>query len=652
MKSKSSLLIFLFLFLSQISYGIDTLKLSNSMSYADLKLYSQIFSNDSLNFSNANIQNTDSQFKSYHDSLTSINTISYWFKIIIQNKDTTPSSWIIGYGNSNEEILLYEKNGGSLFLKHKTGTLISAIYKDLFTGKDDLTEVKLKPGEIKCVYIKVTNKSDFAKNLFAHNLSNFKIYSNKYYTKSDYLGRIFNAIFYGAASIMFLYNLIIAISLKSKDYALYVIFSFLIIWFNIFSDGYAYESFLSNFPNNDRLIRIIILPILLSSYLLFTKVYLKSNKFTPLLNKIFPVFWVLLALTYAPGIFGYWSVSRTSMIIVTLCAMVFVFIASVSSYKQGFKPALYFILANTLLIISSILFTLNLTQIFTSDFLVRLIEYQFQFSTIIEIGIFSLGLANRIKVAEKENAIANQRAISALVDNEKLIREQNIMLEEKVKERTEKLLKSLKEVEVEKIKSEKLLLNILPAVVADELKEFGFATPQYFDQVTILFADFVNFSTYAANETPQILISKLNQMFHLFDEICERNGLEKIKTIGDCYMAVGGIPIENRSNAKDSIQAGLEMLDCLKSSGWDLRVGIHTGPVISGVIGKHKFAYDIWGDAVNIASRLQSASEPNRVNISQITYDLVKNQFKCTHRGKITSKNKVELEMYFVDSKE
>ena len=221
--------------------------------------------------------------------------------------------------------------------------------------------------------------------------------------------------------------------------------------------------------------------------------------------------------------------------------------------------------------------------------------------------------------------------------------------------------KTKKIIEAEKDKSDKLLLNILPFETAEELKEKGSATPKHYEMVTVLFTDFKGFTSIAEKLTPEFLVEELNYCFLEFDLIIDKYNLEKIKTIGDSYMCAGGIPVANTSNPIDAVLAGLEIqayMERLKvekqSKGldyWELRVGINTGKVIAGVVGKNKFAYDIWGDAVNVASRMESSGAPGKVNISGDTYELVKNYFTFEYRGKVKAKNKGEIDMYFVESK-
>ncbi len=215
------------------------------------------------------------------------------------------------------------------------------------------------------------------------------------------------------------------------------------------------------------------------------------------------------------------------------------------------------------------------------------------------------------------------------------------------------------EIDFERKRSDKLLLNILPEEIAEELKEKGSATAKQYETVSVLFTDFKGFTMVAEKLTPEELVKELDICFLAFDKIIDKHGLEKIKTIGDAYMCAGGIPVENTTNPVDIVKAGLEIkkfMENLKAEReakgedfWDLRIGIHTGSVVAGVVGKNKFAYDIWGDAVNTASRMESSGIPGKVNISGTTYSLVKDKFKCTYRGKVKAKNKGEIDMYLVE---
>lgn len=209
--------------------------------------------------------------------------------------------------------------------------------------------------------------------------------------------------------------------------------------------------------------------------------------------------------------------------------------------------------------------------------------------------------------------------------------------------------------------SDELLLNILPTEVAEELKQKGSAEPQMIDQVTVLFTDFKGFTQLSEKLSPKNLVGEINECFSEFDHIMEKYGVEKIKTIGDAYMAAGGLPTSNTTHALDVVSAALEIQHFMlkqrekkESEGklyFEIRIGVHSGPVVAGIVGVKKFAYDIWGDTVNTASRMESSGEVGQVNISGTTYEFVKNEFKCVHRGKVQAKGKGEIDMYFVDGK-
>ena len=214
-------------------------------------------------------------------------------------------------------------------------------------------------------------------------------------------------------------------------------------------------------------------------------------------------------------------------------------------------------------------------------------------------------------------------------------------------------------IKIGKKRSDELLLNILPEETAEELKQTGTAKAKKFEMVSVMFTDFKNFTQASELLSPEELVKEIDACFSAFDAIITKYGIEKIKTIGDAYMCASGLPVEKPTHAEDIIKAGLEMQAYIEKNKkekqaknqifFELRLGVHSGPVVAGVVGTKKFAYDIWGDAVNTASRMESSGEIGKVNISGSTYDLVKDKFNCTHRGKIQAKNKGEIDMYFVE---
>jgi class 3 adenylate cyclase len=213
-----------------------------------------------------------------------------------------------------------------------------------------------------------------------------------------------------------------------------------------------------------------------------------------------------------------------------------------------------------------------------------------------------------------------------------------------------------KKIAKEEKRSENLLLNILPAETARELKQNGRIEAVKFEEVTVLFSDFVQFTLEAEKVNPELLVKSIDYYFKGFDEIIQRHGLEKIKTIGDSYMCAGGLPVPDADHAKHVILAAREMITLVtdafhKNDGlnhFKIRIGVHTGPVVAGVVGIKKWQYDIWGDTVNIASRLEGNSLPGRVNLSESTYQKIKDEFPCEFRGEINVKNHESVKMYFL----
>lgn len=242
-------------------------------------------------------------------------------------------------------------------------------------------------------------------------------------------------------------------------------------------------------------------------------------------------------------------------------------------------------------------------------------------------------------------------AILLRIRTRRLFMERQQRLEQLIAERTEEL-------QHEKEKSDNLLSNMLPKGTAEEIMSKGKADRRKYNFVTVLFSDIQGFTRIAEEMNPEALIDELDRFFFHFDSLAEKYRIEKIKTIGDAYMCAGGIPERNRTNPVEVILAALEMQKYMQSMKkdparpaarfWDIRIGIHTGTVIAGVVGHSKMTYDIWGDTVNTASRMESSGEAGKINISGTTYEFVKEYFTCDYRGRMPVKYKGDLDMYFV----
>ena len=212
------------------------------------------------------------------------------------------------------------------------------------------------------------------------------------------------------------------------------------------------------------------------------------------------------------------------------------------------------------------------------------------------------------------------------------------------------------ELEEEKRRADGLLKNILPAEIVEEIKLEGSVKPRFYNEVSILFTEFCGFDQITSETEPALLLQELNEVFEKFDSIVQRHNLEKMKTIGDSYMIASGVPNSVKDHAEKLVQAAIEMRDYIlnrnieKEIKLEMMTGIHTGPVVAGIVGMRKFTYDVWGDTVNIASRMTSGCEPQKINISGATHSLINNKFNCEYRGKLNAKGKGEIDMYFVES--
>lgn len=243
--------------------------------------------------------------------------------------------------------------------------------------------------------------------------------------------------------------------------------------------------------------------------------------------------------------------------------------------------------------------------------------------------------------------------------NLKMLEQKELLDEQKFQlaEANLSLVEQKEIIDAERQRSEKLLLNVLPRKVAEELKEHGKTDPDHFENVTVYFSDIVGFTQKASSVDPKVLIGELNEIFTAFDEIIEKNGCERIKTIGDAYLCVSGMPIKCENHADNIVDAAIEIVRYLEKKNveselkWEVRIGIHTGAVVGGVVGVKKYIYDVFGDTINTASRMEANSEPMKINISETTRKLLGDKYTCVERAPFEVKGKGMLNMFFVVGK-
>ena len=479
----------------------------------------------------------------------------------------------------------------------------------------------------------------------------FRIYTQNVYDEKSLSQKFVYGIYLGLMLFVFLNNLFFFLSLRNY---LYLANAFNVIIFICYSmlvvDGFATYFF----PKIDMLFWYTLIPPLgVTIQTIYSLWFLETKKYSPGLYRIAMGVVAIYFIWFILKFFLPFHIVQPINTLQALLSFFLVGFISIQAGRKGNRFGYYFALTY---FVYFLLVLAEATYINTGRPAYILGFSYSGYATVVEALALSFLLTKRFEWEKEEiERLENATQIQLLEktkENERMVRDQNIFLEQKVEERTHELREAMQ-------KSDDLLLNILPEAVASELKQHGKTKAKTYGLVTVLFTDFKDFADISSKMSPELLVDEIDTCFSAFDSIITRHGVEKIKTVGDAYIAVAGLPVPTHHHAEDAIEAAIEIRNFILkrkeekiSRGeipFEIRLGIHTGPVVAGIVGTKKFAFDIWGDTVNLAARMEQNGEPGKINISDKTYELVRNKFHCTHRGKIPAKNKGNIDMYFVE---
>lgn len=582
----------------------------------------------------------------------------YWVAFEMVNVANEDRRWFLSFEKWTEVSLFV--NGSDT--PKLTGHFVPYNDRNVSYTNHNLIEVAIKAGDTAEVLAQLKKSvkhfavpSDI--EIVAHEKSSFLFNQTR--------KRLLLGLFIGFYLIMLTYNFFIYLFTRDHFYVHYLWVLFALLFLTLHNSGYTFELFGSfdAYSHWNAKIQFILSAILGVNIILFTQQFLNLKDNFPKTSRLLRVLMYLVILMPIPSFFGQAVINEAISALLGTLVMVIIMITALRAQSLDLPSVKYFAVgygAFSVGIIVLLLSYMNVLPEGTLDF------YPMNIGSSIEMIFFSWALGSRINTLRKDNEKQQLKIIEQLKVNKKLQSKVNRELEEKVRARTREIENQKIKIEkqrdllsIEMKKSDELILNILPKETATELKQKGKATPRYYEWTTVIFTDIVSFTKKAMEMAAEDIVKDLDHCFGAFDDIMQKHNIEKIKTMGDGYMGVGGVPTPNNTHPKDSILAALEIIDFMKEfrkdqerrgvKTWEVRVGIHTGPLVSGVVGKNKFQYDVWGDAVNLAARMESSSESGKVNVSEATYLACRGEFAFEHRGKILAKNKGEVDMYFVE---
>jgi class 3 adenylate cyclase len=482
--------------------------------------------------------------------------------------------------------------------------------------------------------------------------------TKKTYVEWTRTHNLFWGLYMGVIIFAFLYNLFIYFSVRERTYLYYVAYIAGSFVFYLGLQGYAFEFLWPSVPAMNALLPLLIcLTNICITFFAFR--FLRISKETRKWQFYFGLgMIVVFALIGLVTILGAYPIAAGLAQLFSLVACLYFIYIGISALRRGVPTARFYLLSWSLFLVFVMIYIFTINNALPSNFFTTHCIF---IGHMTEVLLLSFALADRINWLKNQNEKQQREIILQMEEKEKIQLQANAELEKKVIERTAEVVEQRNEAIKQRERSDELLLNILPEETAEELKTTGKANAKLVSHVTVLFTDMKDFTRISEELSPTELVAEINECFSAFDKIMERYGVEKIKTIGDAYMAAGGLPSPNETHAYDVVSAALEIQQFMDERGkqkraegkepFEIRIGIHTGPVVAGIVGIKKFAYDIWGDTVNIASRMESSGEAGKVNISASTYELINQTFNCEYRGKIEAKNKGNIDMYFVNGR-
>ena len=568
---------------------------------------------------------------------------TFWFRFTLRNEGATSDIWWLDSGDRFlQEVDLFWPDTSGAYQRRSASSTRPFSERPLPTSKF-VFPISLEPGKAVEIYLRARPMGFMPVALYP------SLWTPEAHKEAANRVRLQWVFYVGMAAALIAFNLLLFLFIRDRNYLFYVLAQTSMAWWvgtSRFGSGVAYEFLWPGAPLFDQLG----IPLSAGATACFAYVFQSRMIELPSVRPDIDRYWRmviwatsacvgvaslgLLFPQYVPVYLMQGAFRATSFF-----AMLFVICNAYAVYavaKSGARAAKVLAIAwlpTVLILAYSLWFTYFSIRI-------NWVIPPLMLASGLEMILMSLALADRINQARKEKARAQAEMVTALQRSER-------ELENTVVQRTEELRR-------EQTRAKELLHNILPAGLAEELSATGKASSARHESVTVMFTDFIQYTQTASTIPADRLVAELNEIFGAFDDICDELNVEKIKTIGDSYMAVAGLPTPSADHAQRCVRAGLRMVEYLEQRNrkaafkWALRIGVHSGPVVAGVVGKRKYAFDIWGDAVNLASRIESSGEVGRVNVSAYTYDLIQQDFECTYRGKVNAKGKGEIDMYFV----